>query len=110
MSEETKSTFRCVPKVIQQKLCGVVLDMVPHCCNGSPYLSIYREGGSWELTGYLPEKDGMILGAAADLLRACEFAVSIFERAGLDAVRGEAWNDSDVGILKAAIAKARGEQ
>ena len=106
-SEETKQkSYQCVPKFIEDEMCGRKVNIVPHSCNGYPYLSISENGSNWELTGYLPEKDGMILGAAADLHRACEFALSILSRDGVAQLLGTAFTDTDVDVIRNALAKA----
>lgn len=112
MSEEIeRRTFKCLPKVLPQKMCGIVLDMVPFSCNGEPYLSISRDDGKWEITGYLPEKDGMILGAAADLYAACQKILpllnDLFVNSPLSVKESVAAASADI---EAAVAKARCEK
>ena len=97
--------FKCVPKIMEQTICGVPVMSVPHSCLGEPYLAIFEEGKNWELTGYIPEKVGMILGAAADLYSACEIALAILLHDEFSPTL-----DETVDKLKAAIAKARGKQ
>lgn len=50
-----------------------------------------------------------LIAAAPELLAACELALRILDRDGIQSLRGTAWTDTEREQIEAAVAKARGE-
>lgn len=55
------------------------------------------------------EADARLMAASPDLLEACELALRILGRDGLQEIRGEAWTDGERERLELAVSRAKGE-
>lgn len=55
------------------------------------------------------DANARLMAASPELLAACELALRILDRDGLQHIRGEAWTDGERERLELAVAKAKGE-
>ena len=82
--------------------------IIRHVGIGQPYV-IDSNSGQIALVGPRQSHDAALIAAAPDLLAACEIALALLTGTGQDGTLGHHPDNPVPAMLRAAIAKAKGE-